>query len=64
MESVKRIHYVDVLRGIGILFVLFGHMNSQVWGGVFVLVSHGVLLLYLRDATEPIKIWYIQRICS
>lgn len=31
MEVSNRIHYIDVLKGIGILFVLFGHMNSQVW---------------------------------
>lgn len=33
MGSDNRIHYIDVLRGIGILFVVFAHINSQAVGG-------------------------------
>lgn len=64
MESVKRIHYIDVLKGIGILFVLLGHINNQEWSG-YLYSFHMALFFFISgDVAESIEIWHFQRICS
>lgn len=46
-ESSGRIHYIDVLKGIGIVFVVFGHCNSVFYGGNYVYSFHMVLFFFI-----------------
>lgn len=63
----NRTHYIDVLKGIGILFVLFGHMNNQIWTGylysfhmaIFFFIS-GLLINLEKYST--FKLFFFSRI--
>lgn len=42
-----RIHYLDVLKGIGIVFVVFAHANSSLYGGGYLYSFHMVLFFFI-----------------
>ena len=45
--SDHRIHYLDVLKGIGIVFVVFAHNNSMLYGGSYLYSFHMVLFFFI-----------------
>ncbi len=53
----ERIHYLDVLKGIGIIIVVFAHMNTMPnWGGVFLFFPYVVILFYFWFIIKPRQI--------
>ena len=45
--SDNRIHYLDVLKGIGIVFVVFAHANSMLYGSGYLYCFHMVLFFFI-----------------
>lgn len=43
----NRIHYLDVLKGIGIVFVVFAHANSMLYGSGYLYSFHMVLFFFI-----------------
>ena len=47
LKANNRIHYIDILKGIGIVFVVFAHVNSMFYGGNYLYSFHMVLFFFI-----------------
>ena len=47
LKAINRIHYLDILKGIGIVFVVFAHANSMLYGGSYLYSFHMVLFIFI-----------------
>lgn len=45
--DVKRLNYIDILKGFGILFVILGHIQQYIpsWLLIYIFFSHAIILL-------------------
>lgn len=46
-SAIGRLHYIDVLKGLGIVFVVFAHANSNLFGGGYLYSFHMVLFFFI-----------------
>lgn len=50
VHIIKRLNYIDILKGFGILFVILGHIQQYIpsWLLIYIFFSYAIILLCIR----------------